>query len=50
MKSARSQRARNHRQRQVSHTDVDFVGLSVDHNISIVSIFDLKDVANDTGM
>jgi len=41
------QRARNHRQRQASHTDVDYVALSVDHNISIVPIFDLKDVASD---
>ena len=39
--------ARNHRQRQISHTDVDYVALSVDHNISIVPIFDLRDVASD---
>jgi len=34
------------RQRQTSHTDVDYVALRVDHNISIVPIFDLKDVAS----
>ena len=27
---------------------MDFVALSVDRNLSIVAIFDLKDVANDT--
>ena len=41
------QRARNHYQRQVSHTDVNYLALSVDHNIPVVSISDLKDVAND---
>jgi hypothetical protein len=42
-----SQRTRNYRQRRVSHTDVDYVALSVNRNISIVPVFDLKDVASD---
>ena len=41
-KSARAKLPPN----QGSHTDVDYVALSVDHNISVVPILDLKDITS----
>ena len=42
-KSARAKPPPN----QGSHTDVNYVALSVDHDISIVPILDLRDITSD---
>ena len=46
-KSTTQVNARNHRQQWVSQTDVNYMALSVNHDVSVVSILDLEDVTSD---
>lgn len=46
-KSTTQVSARNYRQKCVSQTNVNYVALSVNHDISVVPVLDLEDVTSD---